>query len=312
VVTPFRVLVDMSDVTDSVTGVFTDIAVTLKFGGTEFTKSLNLICICSPVPKGPNIKPESGIYYSEGLEKQGLLLARQHQRMGAYPLIYDESGSSEWVLGPGGIVEDVFFAVLLESTGGQCLDCPPSEEPPQMNVIGKISMLMDSEGEIQVKINDGLFKTYKPSVFGYGEFEKVAVDESVGNIPDLTGRWAFVKNGPPAVLGSSAVPNSFLPLVFDVKVRNDVQPPLPDRPPSPVDNVLYSILDMAGEEVTAMRCFYDKDTGPDIKMYCYLYPGEANESFSVGLQSIERMVIFNNAPIFEGQSPGIGVYVRID
>ena len=101
VVTPYRVLIDMSDVTDSVTGGFLEIEVSLRFDGTEFTETLVLVCICSPVPVGPNINPETGLYGSNGLEKQGLLLARQNQRMVAYPLIYDESGSSEWVFAPG-------------------------------------------------------------------------------------------------------------------------------------------------------------------------------------------------------------------
>ena len=111
--TTYRVLVDMSDVIDSVTGAFVEMEVTLRFGETEFIKSLELVCICSPVPIGPNINPEAGLYYSDGLEQQGLLLARQNQRMGAFPLIYDESGGSEWLIGAGGIVEDVFFANLL-------------------------------------------------------------------------------------------------------------------------------------------------------------------------------------------------------
>lgn len=216
VITPYRVLVDMSDVVDNVPGEFPFIDVTISFNGAEFMKRVLRSGVLTDPPTPPrDIKPEAGLYYSSGLEKQGLLIARQNQRMGAYPLIYDESGSSEWLLGAGGIVEDVFFAELFEWTGGRCLDCPPPDEPPQMGVVGKISMLMDSEGVIQVKINDGLFKTYKPLTFGYGEYELVAVDESKGKVPDLSGRWAFVKNGPPGVLGATTPPTSVLPLVFE-------------------------------------------------------------------------------------------------
>ena len=127
----------MSDAIDSVTGSFVNIEVTLRFGESEFIKVLPLLCICSPSPIGPNINPEAGLYYSDSLENQGLLLARQNQRMGVFPLIYDESGSSEWLIGAGGIVEDVFFADLLESTGGQCLGCLPPDEPPRMGAAGK-------------------------------------------------------------------------------------------------------------------------------------------------------------------------------
>jgi hypothetical protein len=138
VLTPYRVLVDMSDVVDDVPGEFHSVDVTIRFDGDEYMERVFRGCpFCSPPPPPRDVKPESGIYYSNGLERQGLLIARQNQRMGVYPLIYDEAGSSEWVLGPGGVVEDVFFAELYESTGGQCLGCLPPDEPPQMGLSEK-------------------------------------------------------------------------------------------------------------------------------------------------------------------------------
>lgn len=109
--TQYRVLVDMSDVVGSVDpqGNGTTLDVTVRFDGAELETGLLLSCaLVSPCPisQGPDIKPEAGLYNSEGLEKQGLLLARQNGAMGVYPLIYDESGSSEWLFGGGGIVED--------------------------------------------------------------------------------------------------------------------------------------------------------------------------------------------------------------
>ena len=117
------------------------IDVTLRFAGTEYMKTLRLVCTCSP-SRRPPLNPEAGLYSSEGLEKQGLILARQNQRMAVYPLIYDESGSSEWLFGGGGIVEEVYFVNLNEFTNGQCLGCLPPDEPPQMDVVGKLTMLM--------------------------------------------------------------------------------------------------------------------------------------------------------------------------
>ncbi len=228
VVTPYRVLIDMSDVTDSVTGAFIDIEVSLRFDGTEFTKLLTLVCICSPVPVGPQINPEAGLYHSDGLEKQGLLLARQNQRMAAYPLIYDESGSSEWVFGPGGIVEDVFFSTLYELTGGQCLGCPPPDEQPELNEVGKLTLLMDSQGLVQMKVNDGLFMTYEQSEFGYGGVN-IGGNPNV-RIPDLSGRWAFVDSDIEPYLGTPP-PTSILPLVFDVFL---MPPPTIGDPPPPI------------------------------------------------------------------------------
>jgi len=50
--TPYRVLVDMSDVVDDVPGDFPFIDVTLRFGGAELVKRLDKICLlrCDPPP----------------------------------------------------------------------------------------------------------------------------------------------------------------------------------------------------------------------------------------------------------------------
>lgn len=86
VVTPYRVLVDMSDVVDSVVGEFFDINIIVRFGASEFKREVHLVCLlCDPPPPPRDIKPEAGLYHSIGLEKQGLLLARQNQRMAVYP-----------------------------------------------------------------------------------------------------------------------------------------------------------------------------------------------------------------------------------
>jgi hypothetical protein len=299
--TPYRVLVDMSDVIDSVTGAFVEIEVTLRFGETEFTKILELVCICSPVPVGPHINPEAGLYYSDGLEKQGLLLARQNQRMGAFPLIYDESGSSEWLIGAGGIVEDVFFADLLESTGGQCLGCLPPDEQPKMGVVGKISILMDSEGIIQVKVNDGLFETYEPLSFGYGEVN-IGGSPTV-RIPDLSGRWAFIDGDTEWGVGTPP-PTIYLPLVFDITLESVFKPDLivTVYPPG---NAAYSIRNMEGEIVAEMLCEYES------AMVCELEISADPDGYAVKLLSPERMILSSLKPISSG-GIGMGTAVRID
>ena len=308
--TPYRVLVDMSDVIDDVPGEFPFIDVTMRFGGDEFVKTLDKDCslLCDPPPPPRDIKPEAGLYYSEGLEKQGLLLARQNQRMGAYPLIYDDAGSSEWVLGPGGIVEDVFFAELFESTGGQCLGCPPPDEPPQMGVVGKISMLMDSEGVIQVKINDGMFTTYEPIVYGYGEVN-IGGNPTV-NIPDLSGRWAFVESDIWPSLGTPP-PTSILPLVFDINLNPPptigTLPPIvlpPGTPPA--GNASYWVRDIEGEIVAEMRCEYQTT------MVCQLDNDDNPDGFAARLLSPERMILTSLSPKTGSGKTGKGTAVRID
>ena len=312
--TPYRVLVDMSDVIDDVVGVFYGVNVTIRFAGAERVYRFDKNCtLCGdPVPPPRDVKPEAGLYFSSGLEKQGLLLARQNQRMGAYPLIYDESGSSEWVLGPGGIVEDVFFAELFESTGGQCLGCMPPDEPPQMGVVGKISMLMDSEGVIQVKINDGLFRTYEPSQFGYGEFTVMGLDDSGAYIiPDLSGRWAFSDDE--SLFPSTPPPTAILPLVFDIKLKtyNPGDPPPPVITPPPTQYAFYSVLDIEGEPVAELLCGYRDEMVCDLKSPTL---GEFEDGYEVRMLSIERMIMTNTAPNepHDGIVDGTGIVVRID
>ena len=317
VVTPYRVLIDMSDVTDSVTGAFFEIEVLLRFDGTEFTKLLTLICICSPVPVGPQINPEAGLYDSVGLEKQGLLLARQNQRMAVYPLIYDDSGSSEWLIGPGGIDEDVFFSELFELTGGQCLGCPPPDEPPELNEVGKLTLLMDSQGLVQMKINDGLFITYEQSEFGYGGFEILDADgETLVRVPDLSGRWAF-SDDESDFNETTPPPTSVLPLVFDVTLRSNVTDPPPPTigtpPPvtGPRSNVFYSILNMDGEQVAQMLCEYRDEMVCDLKTPD-IEIGDYDEWYKVQLLSVERMIITNTEPLVTEEYSGTGTAVRID
>jgi len=311
VVTPYRVLIDMSDVIDGVTVGSIEIEILLSFGGTEFTKTLILLCTCSPVPVGPSINPDAGLYVSDGFEAQGLLLARQNQRMAAYPLIYDESGSSEWVFAPGGIVEDVFFATLYELTGGQCLGCPLPDELPDLNAVGKITLLMDSQGLVQMKVNDGLFMAYEQTEFGYGEVD-IGGNPTV-RIPNLSGRWAFVDSDIQPYLGSPS-PTSILPLVFDIFLKPPptigVPPPVNIPPPPigtpPPGNASYWIRGIEGEQVAEMRCEYETS------MVCELDSSENPDGFAVKLLSLERMVLTSSSPIVGTHKIGTGVAVRID
>jgi hypothetical protein len=294
VLTPYRVLVDMSDVVDDVPGEFFSIDVTIRFGGDEHMERVFRGCpLCSPPPPPRDVKPEAGIYYSNGLEKQGLLIARQNQRMGAYPLIYDESGSSEWVLGPGGIVEDVFFAELFESTGGQCLGCPPPDDPPQMDAVGKIAMLMDSEGVIQVRINDGLFTTYEPLDFGYGSRDIGGYPNH--RVPDLSGRWALVEDAVSIPqLPPSDNNHAPFPLVFDITLESVtyVLPPT-TPPPTPPGYVMFSLRDKIGNEIVQMKCDYGSDwANSDAELVCNIFSTEIYDGdtfYKVKMLSPERM-----------------------
>lgn len=317
--TAYRVLVDMSDVIDDVTGEFNFVSVTIRFGDDERVYQFDKNCVLcgDPVPPPRDIKPEAGLYHSDGLEKQGLLLARQNQRMGAYPLIYDESGSSEWVLGPGGIVEDVFFAELFESTGGQCLGCLPPDEPPQVGVVGKISMLMDTEGVVQVKINDGLFETYEPLDFGYGSRD--IGGNPPHRIPNLSGRWAFVEDLVKAPqLPPSDSNTSLIPLVFDIALESVtyVLPPIVTAPPTPPGYVMFSIRDKGGVEVAQMKCDYGSDwENYETEMVCNVNNADFNDGdtlYRVKMLSIERLSFSWAGPVILEIPTAILIAVRID
>jgi len=325
VVTPFRVLIDISDVFGSFESAFGEIEITVRFGESDYKDTLWLSCpVCSPPPQpGPPTNPEAGLYFNVELDKQGLILARQNQRMGVYPLIYDESGSSEWLFGGGGIVEDVFFTELVELTGGQCLGCLPPDEPTQMNSVGKLSMLVDSEGLIQVKVNDGLFKPYQPVVFGYGEL-KIGGNPRI-SIPDLSGRWAFSESDVGSNPNGSIPPIDVLPLIFDITVESVFFMPLPIviEPRTPPGDATYIISDIEGVEVVRMKCTnFDYDpaqSADEVKITCIIHDAELdgeitpeNLLFSVKLPSPERMVMTYAGLVMAVGSRSRGTAVRID
>lgn len=319
--TPYRVLVDMSDVVDDVPGSFPFIDVTMRYGDAEFTIALEKICglRCDPPPPPRDIKPEPGLYGSDGLEKQGILLARQNDRMGVYPLIYDETGNSQWLFGGGGIVEDVYFVKLKELSGGQCLGCLPPDDPPQKEVVGKLTMLMDSQGLIQVKVNDGLFVPYHLSEFGYGEFWVTGGNPMTGTvIPNLTGRWAFSGNKSYWDITTNP-PTSVLPLVFDIVPTENANRqsarksksslPVLQLTPAPPSNIRYSILSIEDEQVAEMLCGYRDEMicdlkSPDFTDFDYWY--------EIKMLSLERMIMTNTAQPSEGEGVGQGTFVRID
>lgn len=50
-----------------------------------------------------------------------------------------ENGSVEWLFAGGGVSGDTYFASLYQASGGQCLGCPPPDEPPVLEPVGSIS-----------------------------------------------------------------------------------------------------------------------------------------------------------------------------
>ena len=144
--------------------------ITVRFQGKKLEQVLPLACPeeidCSGMLSNRQLA-EPGLYFSAGLAKQGLLVARQNEAMAIYPLVYDAEGSSEWLFTGTTMSEDTFFTELLRFSGGDCFGCEPSDATPKMSVAGQLSVLVDRPGLLQVKIDDGMFVAYESLVYGY-------------------------------------------------------------------------------------------------------------------------------------------------
>jgi hypothetical protein len=246
--TPYRVLVDMSGLAGTFTG--GSLQVRLEFGGAVDDRVVRLICSPATEPERcpggrpvrRSVQPDSGLYFAAGLDKQGLLLARQQRSLAAYPLVYDESGRAQWLFSGSGILGDVFFGELYAFSGGQCLECPLPDAPPTSNLAGHLTVLFDSPHEAQVKFNDQLFVSYRALNFGYGV---VAQDNEGEGLVDLSGKWAVSWLRPPHDLpGESTPPGE--PLVFEI------WPLAPDGPTPGM--AAYVVIDLAGREMARISC----------------------------------------------------------
>ncbi len=248
--TPYRVLVDMSDVVGSVDGSFDQLDVTVRFGGAETTRTLLLSCpedAACPSSPATTVWPEHGLFENSSLHSQGLLIDRQNSAVAAYPLIYDENGDSKWLIAGGRVVEDVFFAELFELTGGQCLGCPLPPQPPNVMPVGSLTLLVDRPGTLQARINHGPFEEYQSLVFGYQTFRVGTSGQH--SLTDLEGRWGISENrGSVPHLGDLT---DYLPGAFDLVRENIVNAGgdvLPDGQES------YLVFTPTGGELGQLVC----------------------------------------------------------
>ena len=168
---------------------------------------------------------------------------------------------------------------LKELTGGQCLGCLPPDEAMEMTKVGKLSMLMDSQGLVQVKVNDGLFTSYEQSEFGYGSRDVGGYPNR--RIPDLSGRWAFVEDIPDSPLVVEGDPVND-PLVFDIKLESVtvlVPPIVGIPPPSLPGNIKFSGQSKFGTELWQMQCDYgsDLDNISDAEILCIVNNPDIND-----------------------------------
>lgn len=301
--TPYRVLVDLSEAVQNIPPTENDLSLTVRYGEAELSKWLLLSCaLCDPPePPVPATLPDSGLYFTEALDKQGLILARQRDWLAAYPLTYDAAGGSEWLFAVGQIHEDAFFGTLYELTGGQCLGCPPPPAEPQLDAIGRLTLLMDSRGLVQMKVNDGSFVPYSLLDFGFGA---VKLDDAW--VANLAGRWALAVSDPGAV-GASSAPADALPGVVDIELIGVAKPDFPGG--DQALHVDYRVLDLHGEVVTSLRCEWADG------MQCSMpIPGFTDDlhSYAVDALSPVRLRLEDATPYAAPGAPASGELVRID
>jgi hypothetical protein len=307
--TPYRVLVDMSEVVSTTKPQGDMLDVHASFQGETLEQTLDLVC-----PRGSDCaslsrdrqRPEEGLYYAPGLANQGLLLARQNDAMAIYPLVYDESGNSQWLFTGNVMVEDSFFTEILSFSGGDCFGCEPTGAEPEMKDIGRLSVLVDRPGVLQVKIDDSLFSEYQSLVFGYTTFQVGPANAQT--LVDLEGRWGISENrGTNPPLGDLT---EFFPGAFDIEYE-DLAPI--DNESPPVGQVSYLVTTPTGESLGQLVCKGQTRIDGNTNVCEFIDPTDAAEPLFLFYQEgpSSLAIEYGRALIAIGVAPG-GKAVRLD
>lgn len=262
VVTPYRVLVDMSEVVRTGIAFGESLDVVVNFDGLLLEQTIVLVCTqgmeCADSP-GNQHKPIAGNYHAPGLAKQGILLSRQETGMAIYVLSFDESGANQWLISGGHMVEDSFFGRIKRWSGGDCFGCEASETVPEKTIIGYLSVLVDGPSVLQVKVDDGPFREYQSLVYGYGNFQVGPYGEQT--LIDLEGRWGISENrGNDPLLGDLT---ELLPGVFDVVLDDIVTA---DSQVQQDGQVSFLVFTPTGETLGQLVC--KGQTGVDGRNIC--------------------------------------------
>jgi len=303
----YRVLVDIRPAFDGDETYDTRLDVTLRFGDDVLETEVLLSCLlCDPPPPLQRTFPEPGLYQAHGREKQGLLLARQGVALAAYPLVYDENGSAEWLFAGGVIDGDTYFAPLYQATGGQCLGCPPPAEPPSLDTIGDVAVVFDDPGTLQMQIDDGDFVEYRQLNYGRATLGT--------DLPDLSGTWALLDSSPRTPADGTFPPATVLPGVFALRFdvltgEGGVQP-----------RAVFQLLDLEGIGFGSLDCETEVLPPPAldwrrIPLHCELSTtadGDVAVLFDGVLVSMGRLELTAIEPVPDGFWRPTGVMVRAE
>jgi hypothetical protein len=308
--TPYRVLVDMSDVVRKTKPQADSLDVRVSFqGGDTLEQTLELVCPADVDCAGysGNLKrPEPGLYTNPGLASQGLVVSRQNDITTIFPQVYDESGGSEWLFTASRVVGDSFFTGITRWRGGDCFGCEPTGSEPEMSTVGQLSVLVDRPGILQVKVDDGLFMEYQKMVYGYDTFRTGAAGEQT--ITSLAGRWGISENrGTNPPLGDLT---DFFPGAFDVVLEDIVTA---DSGILPSGQVSFLVSTLTGDILGQLVC--SGQTGLDGKTnVCeFIDPTDAAEPLFLFYQDgpSSLSIEYGRAVIAIGVAPG-GKAVRLD
>jgi hypothetical protein len=307
--TPYRVLVDLSEVVRD--GGFSgdSLDVLVDFEGAILAQTLPMVCTqdmdCESLA-GEQQRPLPGVYHSPAWDKQGILVARQNTGMGLYPLSYDELGQPEWLISGSHLREDTFFAMIFRWSGGDCFGCEMNDAIPEKAAVGSLSVLIDGPDTLQVKVDDGPFREYQSLVYGYRKFSVGATGGQT--LVDIEGRWGISENrGTNPPLGDLT---EFFPGAFDLELEHIIKADSSIQQDGQVSYLLTTpVGDFLGQVICSGQTAIDGKT----PMCEFIDPTDAAEPlfwfFQEGPSTLSME--YGRAVIAIGQAPG-GTAVRLD
>jgi hypothetical protein len=169
-----------------------------------------------------------------------------------------------------------------------------------LDPIAEVTKVFDTEGTLQLQIDDGPFVEYQQSVYGYRQLE------GYRTLVDFSGRWAILESDQETSASGSIPLSQVLPPVFDIEFDR-VIPPHPLATPSPWTAV-YVVRDLMGVPVTELRC----DHYPAVP--CYMdHPDfvDGSHIFEGTELSTDRIRFTDRWPIPDDERPAGGTIVRV-
>ena len=271
--TAYRSLVDMSEVVRTSKPLGDMLDVQVSFQGKTLKQTVELVCPgskdCASLT-GDHQRPEPGLYSTPGLANQGLLVATQNAATVIFPLVYDESGGSEWLFTGNRLVEDSFFSDVLRLSGGDCFGCKPTGAKPEMTTLGHLSVLVDRPGVMQGKgRRRPVYGIPKPGVW-LQNFPVGSAGEQ--SLVDIEGRWGISENrGTNPPLGDLT---EFFPGAFDIEFENFTSA---DKEMSRAGQVSYLVSTPTGATLGQLVCRGKTGVDPSINVCEFIDPTDAAE-----------------------------------